>query len=221
MFSGIIEAVGQIEKIDISREGARLRVEIPRNSASGATGVGGYADDRQWRISKGESVCVNGVCLSAVSIGGNAAIFEASPETLEKTNLKILKPRSFLNLERAMKIGDGISGHFVTGHVDGTCILQTCFKQGNSRILRIECVETALIVEKGSIALNGISLTAFEVSPRSFKTAVIPHTWENTNLKYLGPGSVINIEFDVLGKYLFKKAGERIDSGFLKKHGFF
>lgn len=202
MFTGIIEAVGKLK----SYTAGRLSVEVPAG----------------WKLEAGESVAVNGACLTYVSSKGRAALFDLSPETRSRTALGLLGPGAPLNLERALKVGDRLGGHFVTGHVDGMVKLLSARKDANSVTLELETGASATMVEKGSVALDGISLTVFAVTPRSFRTAVIPHTWANTSLRTLKPGSYVNIEYDILGKYA--RAGAAGDAALreaLKKNGFF
>jgi riboflavin synthase len=202
MFTGIIEAVGKLK----SYAGGRLAVEVPAD----------------WKLEAGESVAVNGACLTYTASRGRAALFDLSPETRRRTALGLLGPGASLNLERALKAGARLGGHFVTGHVDGVVKLLAARKDANSVTLELETGPDAVMVEKGSVALDGVSLTVFAVTPRSFRTAVIPHTWANTSLKDLKPGSAVNIEYDILGKYA--RAGAAGDAALreaLKKNGFF
>lgn len=199
MFTGIIEAVAKIRSVSPGK----LEVSVPGD----------------WKLSGSESVAVNGACLTVTGFKPGLAAFAASPETAARTALRLLKPGSAVNLERALVVGARLGGHFVTGHVDGTARLLSVTKEGNSRIIEVEKAGDALLVEKGSVALDGISLTVYGISGKSFKAAVIPHTWENTALKYLRPGGLMNAEYDILGKYA---AGPRsgITREFLKDNGF-
>lgn len=199
MFTGIIEAVGNVKAVS---SGA-LRVAVPA----------------PWRLSDGESVAVNGACLTVAASGPGLAAFAVSPESFSRTSLGALKAGSPVNLERALAVGARLGGHFVTGHIDGTARLMGVSGEGNSRVIEVEKPADAVMVEKGSVALNGVSLTCYEITARSFKAAVIPHTWENTVFKTLKPGAVLNIEYDILGKYAsFPKPG--ITEDFLKENGF-
>ncbi|KAF0127551.1 MAG: riboflavin synthase [Elusimicrobia bacterium] len=195
--------------------GGRLAVDVPSG----------------WRLEAGESVAVNGVCLTYISAKGRSALFDLSPETRSRTALRLLGPGATLNLERALKLGARLGGHFVTGHIDGVVKLLSADKKSNSVELEFEAGPGAVMVEKGSVALDGVSLTVFAVTPRSFRTAVIPHTWANTSLKNLKPGSAVNIEYDILGKYAraggavppraLRAAGDPALLSALKKNGFF
>lgn len=202
MFTGIIEAVGTLK----SYAGGRLAVAAPAD----------------WKLAAGESVAVNGACLTYTASRARAALFDLSPETRARTALALLGPGAPLNLERALKVGARLGGHFVTGHIDGVVRLLAARRDANSVTLELETGSGAVMVEKGSVALDGVSLTVFAVTPRSFKTAVVPHTWANTSLRDLKPGSAVNIEYDILGKYA--RAGAAGDAALrraLKKNGFF
>lgn len=199
MFTGIIEAVEKVRAVSPST----LEVSVP-----GA-----------WRLEDGESVAVNGACLTVVSFAPGAAGFAVSPETFSKTTLGALRAGSVVNLERALAVGARLGGHFVTGHIDGTARLLAVRDEGNSRVVEVERDSASVMVEKGSVALDGISLTVFDVGPRSFKAAVIPHTWDHTALKGRKPGDRLNIEYDILGKYASARSGG-ITREFLRENGF-
>ncbi|MDD2804359.1 MAG: riboflavin synthase [Elusimicrobiales bacterium] len=199
MFTGIIEAVEKVRAVS----SGKLEVSVPAG----------------WALSDGESVAVNGACLTVTAHEPGLAGFAVSPESLFRTTLGRLKPGSVVNLERALAVGARLGGHFVTGHIDGTARLLAVKDEGNSRILTVERAEGSVMVEKGSVALDGISLTVYDLTPTSFKAAVIPHTWTNTALKGLKPGSLLNIEYDILGKYAAAKA-PGITADFLKENGF-
>ena len=200
MFTGIIESTGKIKKVSRTE----LSVGVPPG----------------WALEKGESVAVNGACLTALYSQKGLTVFSVSPETFKKTNFSLLKAGGLVNLERAMKADGRFSGHFVTGHIDGLARLISIKKEGNSRVFEF-CAKTEnLMVEKGSVALNGISLTVYEVKKNSFKVSVIGHSWENTNLKFLKPGASLNIEYDILGKYVAPKNNSGITMEFLKENGF-
>lgn len=199
MFTGIIEAV---EKVKSLSQG-KLEVCVPAD----------------WALAQGESVAVNGACLTVTGHRRGWAAFAVSPESISRTTLRQLKAGSLVNLERALAVGSRVGGHFVTGHIDGTARLISARDDGNSRVLEVERPAGAVLVEKGSVALDGISLTVYAVTPSSFKAAVIPHTWEHTALKNLKPGSLLNIEYDILGKYAAARA-PGITREFLKENGF-
>lgn len=199
MFTGIIEAVEKVKSLSPGK----LEVSVPSD----------------WQLAEGESVAVNGACLTVTGHRRGWTAFAVSPESISRTTLSQLKAGSLVNLERALAVGSRVGGHFVTGHIDGTARLISARDDGNSRVLEVERPAGAVLVEKGSVALDGISLTVYAVTPSSFKAAVIPHTWEHTALKNLKPGSLLNIEYDILGKYAAAKT-PGITKEFLKENGF-
>lgn len=199
MFTGIIETVQKIRAVSTGK----LEVSVPGD----------------WQLADGESLAVNGACLTVTGFKPGLAVFAMSPETVERTTLRQLKAGAPVNLERALAVGARLGGHFVTGHVDGAARLLGARQAGNSWILEVEKTEGAVMVEKGSVALDGVSLTVYGVSAASFKASVIPHTWENTTLKALKPGSLLNIEYDILGKYASGKSSG-ITTDFLRENGF-
>ena len=201
MFTGIIETVGKVGSVSFGK----LEVSVPAG----------------WKLADGESVAVNGACLTVTGFKPGAAVFAVSPETVSRTTLRLLKAGAAVNLERALAVGARLGGHFVTGHVDGTARLLSERGDGNSHIIEVEKTPEAVMVEKGSVALDGISLTVYDIRGASFKAAVIPHTWENTALKGLKPGALMNIEYDILGKYAAEAAASGITPEFLKDNGFF
>ena len=199
MFTGIIEAVEKVKSVS----SGKLEVAVPA----------------AWSLADGESVAVNGACLTVTAHRPGLAAFAVSPESFSRTTLGRLKPGCAVNLERALAVGARLGGHFVTGHIDGTARLLGVRSDGNSRIIEVEKGPDAVIVEKGSVALDGVSLTVYDISPSSFKAAVIPHTWANSVLKDLKPGGLLNIEYDILGKYATAKT-PGITRDFLKENGF-
>lgn len=199
MFTGIIESVEKVRSVS----SGKLEVSLPAD----------------WRLAAGESVAVNGACLTVVSQGQGRAVFAVSPETFFRTTLRSARPGTPVNVERALAVGARLGGHFVTGHIDGTARLLAVREEGNSKIIEVERFAGGVMVEKGSVALDGISLTVYDVKPGSFKAAVIPHTWGNTALKDLKPGALLNIEYDILGKYASIRT-PGITKDFLKENGF-
>jgi riboflavin synthase len=182
-------------------------------------------------IRTGDSVAVNGVCLTATSIAGsNGALtiaFDYSPETASRTNLGELSADSCVNIERALKVGDRLGGHFLTGHIQETGKLEHIRQQGEFVVLNFSCSAdfSRYLVDKGSVGIDGISLTVVEPGERSFSAAVIPHTIEQTCLRFRKPGSVVNIEPDLIAKYvenILSKRNERkpLTAEFLKQNGF-
>ena len=185
MFSGIVEEVGKI----LNREGFQLKIGCKK-----------VLEDAKI----GDSISVNGVCLTVKEKGRDFFLAHVSQETLKRSNFSKLKIGDFVNLERSLKVGDRISGHIVQGHVDtvgkliGTKKLSEFYEMDFSFPEKF----SHLLVEKGSVALNGISLTVALLGKNFFRVAVIPHTFSETNLKYLKIGDDVNIEFDILGKYI-------------------
>jgi riboflavin synthase len=194
MFTGIIECAGRVCAIESRDGGARLRVD------AGPLG----ADVRL-----GDSVAVNGVCLTAVANEAGTLAFDAITETLRRTSLGLLRAGSRVNLERPMRADGRFDGHIVQGHVDGTATLASAAEEGNSYRLRFRVDPSLLryVVEKGSITVDGISLTVAALGPDWFEVAIIPHTWEVTNLSERRPGEPVNIEVDVLAKYVERLLG--------------
>lgn len=189
MFTGIIESAGEVQAIEVSAEGARLVVQAPEMAAT--TGIG-------------DSVAVNGVCLTAVELTGGSIAFDAITETLRRTNLGALRVGQQVNLERPLRANGRFDGHVVQGHVDGTAELVSVTEEGAARRLRLRLPEELLryVVEKGSIALDGISLTVAAVGDDWLEVAIIPHTWQVTSLGHKTPGDTVNVEVDILAKYV-------------------
>ena len=189
MFTGLIEEVGRVRWIRRSEDGTQLQLLAP-----------GMAAD----LREGESVAVNGCCLTATSIRDGGITFDLLAETLERTNLRTLRPESPVNLERALAADGRLGGHFVQGHVDCTArVLQFTAKGADYRLeVELPGAFAPYAAFKGSIALNGISLTIAELLPASFVVWIIPHTRRATNLAGLQPNDVLNIEFDLLAKYV-------------------
>jgi riboflavin synthase len=187
MFTGIIKSVGSI---DSWLEGV-LWVQL------------GPEMDSQ-TIELGESIAVNGVCLTVVEIEDTKVRFDLSPETVQKTTFSEIGDGESVNLERALALGDRLGGHMVQGHVDGIGTLVSAVEDGNSTILKFEVPEDQYLVEKGSICIDGISLTVVNLQGKSFEVWVIPHTLDHSNLKARKVGSKVNIEYDVMNKYLYR-----------------
>ncbi len=196
MFTGIVEAVGTVAAVEPGEDLTRLVVD----AAAIADGV-----------KPGDSIAVNGGCLTVTSIHNGHFAFEAVPETLARTALGELKVGSRVNLERALRAGDRLDGHIVQGHVDGVGTVRRRIQAGNDVRLQIDCdPELAdCVVEKGSIAIDGVSLTVAALLPSGFEVALIPHTLEVTTLSDRQPHDRVNLEADVLGKYV-KRYLERV-----------
>lgn len=187
MFTGIIETVGEINQL--TQQGENLHLEIKSTLAQ--------------ELKIDQSVSHNGACLTVVEIKDDAYVVTAIKETLDKTNLKTLTKGSLVNLERAMKIGDRLDGHIVQGHVDGIAICKNVKEENGSWIYNFEYKNSDFnTVEKGSITVNGVSLTVVNSKKGGFNVAIIPYTFENTNFKTIKEGSAVNLEFDIIGKYI-------------------
>tara|TARA_B110000014_G_scaffold157161_1_gene110447 strand:+ start:423 stop:1007 length:585 start_codon:yes stop_codon:yes gene_type:complete len=192
MFTGIITGTGKIQKIDNTtknRSAIKLKVDLGKNSKG---------------LMIGQSVALNGVCLSVTKISKNICSFEMIDETMKKTDLGNLKVGSLINIERSLKIGERLEGHFVLGHVDGVAtITKIEKKQKEVKIwFRIPKKLAKYVVQKGSIALDGISLTLVDVKKDLASVCLIPHTIEITNFRTKKIGDKLNIETDILGKYI-------------------
>lgn len=191
MFTGIIECEGTVN--EIVPEGSNIDFWIETENALD--------------LKVDQSVAHNGVCLTVVQISGKCYRVTAVAETLAKTNLGKWQEEDVINLERALKVGDRLDGHFVQGHVDciGSCIDKQ--KLEGSWLFRFQFPEehAALVIEKGSICINGVSLTVFDVGKNEFTVTIIPYTYNHTNFSYIQKGTEVNIEFDVLGKYFLRK----------------
>ncbi|MCK7559967.1 riboflavin synthase [Chitinophaga sedimenti] len=191
MFTGIIETLGQVTAID--KQGDNLEFTIQSTLAT--------------ELKIDQSVSHNGVCLTVTSVTADAYTIIAVKETLQKTNLALLKVGHQVNLERAMVLNQRIDGHIVQGHVDGTGSCLAVTAQNGSWLYRIGYPDAfaGLMVEKGSICLNGISLTVFDVTESEFSVAIIPYTYEHTNMQHPEVSDIVNLEFDILGKYVARQ----------------
>jgi riboflavin synthase len=197
MFTGLVEALGQVAQVAEEGPGRRLTLVWPAQSMAEP-------------LALGESVAVNGCCLTVVTVapGGVAGAFDvqAGPETLLRTNLGGLHPGDPVNLERALRAGDRLGGHFVQGHIDTTAVLRERRPEGDWEFLAfdIDPAWTPLMVQKGSIAVDGVSLTLVDVARAGFSVMLIPHTLAVTTLGALRPGARVNIEADILAKHVAK-----------------
>ena len=211
MFTGIIEKKATIAAIRPAGGGARLTIDI-EELAEGTK--------------LGDSIAVNGACLTVSALAGSVASFDAVAETLRRTALGDLRPGSRVNLERALRLGDRLGGHFVQGHVDGTGTISGRTRAAGEHLLHLETPRelTDSMIEKGSVAVDGISLTIAALADRAFTIAVIPHTLDHTTLGDKPDGSRVNIEIDMIGKYVRRLLGPRASGGlteeFLKEQGF-
>jgi riboflavin synthase len=196
LFSGIVEAVGRIQEIEAAPGSTRLRVAAPFSG-----------------LSLGESVCVSGVCLTVVFVSADSFDVEVSAETLRRSRFATLQTGDPVNLERSLRLGDRLSGHLVFGHVDGVGRLASVTFEGDSRLCRFEVPDsiTRYLVEKGSIAVDGVSLTVFHCENGSFSSSIIPHTANVTTLGNLRPGDRVNLESDMIARYV-----EQLSSPYVK-----
>ncbi|AJF06452.1 riboflavin synthase [Geoalkalibacter subterraneus] len=201
MFTGLVETVGTLRQLHRSSDSCRLTVD---------------SDLPVDELTLGESISVNGICLTVVDFGAGFFTADLSPETLRRSTFEHLARGSRLNLERALRLGDRLGGHIVTGHIDGQGRVTRIEKASNAYFFRIDAAPELLryIVAKGSVALDGISLTVNEVDSSGFSLAIIPHTLDRTNLHALRVGDSVNLETDILGKYVARLLGGSIpDSG--------
>ncbi|GHV22177.1 riboflavin synthase subunit alpha [Planctomycetales bacterium] len=192
MFTGLIQTVGRLTGA-VARGGGRLL----------SVDLGGLA-----RLpAVGASVALSGACQTVVAFAGGAAQFFAAPETLNRTTLGAKKIGDYLNLEPALRVGDPLDGHLVTGHIDAVATVLALRSVGESRVYEFSLPSalTALVAEKGSIAVDGISLTVSAVTAKSFSVSVIPHTLRQTTLAQLSVGDGVNIETDILARYVARR----------------
>jgi len=187
MFTGIIEELGRVKRV--CRLGRGVALEVSAQKTLQDTKVG-------------DSIAVNGVCLTVVSLGDNALSFEIIAETFKKTNLGLLRIGEEVNLERSLKLGDKVSGHFVSGHIDCLGLIRRkSIRSGNLAFeIAIPSSFMRYCLPKGSVSLDGISLTLAERRANIFSVYIIPHTLKNTTLSFKGPSDKLNVEFDILAK---------------------
>ncbi|MFB5608926.1 MAG: riboflavin synthase [Nitrosarchaeum sp.] len=194
MFTGIIEGIGKVEKISKNTQN-RSAIQMTVNLGKHARG-----------LKIGQSVALNGVCLTATKLSKSNCIFEMIEETTSKTDLGNLKPGDIVNIERSLKAGDRLEGHFVLGHVDGVGTIKKIQHKPKEVQVWFEIPKklSKYVVKKGSIAVDGISLTVVDVKDSLASVCLIPHTMEITNFKTKNVGDKLNIETDILGKYILK-----------------
>jgi riboflavin synthase len=190
MFTGLVEALGTVRQVHAEGPGRRLVVAAPTFAAE---------------LTLGESVAVNGACLTVVASDRETCSFQAGPETLRRTNLGELAPGDRVNLERSLRVGDRLGGHFVQGHVDGLGQIAERLRQGEWETVWFSCPAelAAQMVPKGSVAVDGLSLTLVDVAADRFSVALIPHTLAQTTLGFKQPGAAVNLETDLLAKYVW------------------
>jgi len=190
MFTGLVESTAQVRAVEPDGDGVRLEVETPLAG----------------ELRHGDSIAVNGVCLTAVEPGGDRFRADVMAETLRRSSLGPLVTGDSVNVELAMRVGDRLGGHMVQGHVDATGSVESVIEEGFARVVRIACGPDVLryVVEKGSIAVDGVSLTVASVDDAGFTVSLIPETLERTTLGAAAPERVVNLEVDVLAKYVEK-----------------
>ena len=188
MFTGIIESLGKITNVKADRGNIDFTIESEISE----------------ELKIDQSVSHNGVCLTVTEKSDNTHTVTAVKETLDKSSLKNFSVDDLINLERAMKLGERLDGHLVQGHVDGVAKCISVSVNDGSWIYKFEfdIKNEMLLIEKGSICINGVSLTVFDIVKNTFKVTIIPYTYENTSFKKLKEGDIVNIEFDMIGKYL-------------------
>ena len=188
MFTGLVEAVGEVTEVKPTTGGSRLRLSTALAP----------------ELANGDSLAVNGVCLTVVAVDGDSVHMDVGPETARITTLGTVKRGTVVNLERPLRADSRLGGHFVQGHVDGMGTIEELRQDGESYWLTVmfPAPLAPYIVRKGSIAVNGISLTVAGVDDRRFDVQIIPYTWTHTNFRALKAGDTVNLECDILGKYV-------------------
>jgi len=214
MFTGLIEYVGAVAGLEPAGSGAVLRVK----AGPAVEGV---------RV--GDSVAVDGACLTVVAVQGRELSFDVSAETLRVSTVGKFRSGREVNIERALKVGDRLGGHFVLGHVDTVGTITASRRAPGETVLKVAAGPEVVrqLIPKGSVAVDGISLTVASIETAHFSVAVIPHTWDHTNLRSKKEGESVNLELDVIGKYVARLMGQPVAPGgpgvtesFLAEHGF-
>lgn len=215
MFTGLIEEIGSIESVAMSAKSAKITIKAK-------TVLEG--------VKLGDSICTNGVCLTVTEFDRGKFSVDVMAESMRRSNLKTLRKGDEVNLERALKLSDRLGGHIVSGHIDGTGKIESYVKEDNAVWITVSAGPELLryIIEKGSIAIDGVSLTVAYVDDEVFKVSIIPHTKDVTTLLKKQPGQEVNLECDMIGKYIEKlmSFGTRpatkssIDMDFLARNGF-
>lgn len=210
MFTGLIQAVGKLISSTPQSGGRKLVIDISGLESSPTIG---------------DSIAINGVCLTVTSTDGKSASFDAVEETVTRSSLALKHPGAELNLEPALKVGSRLDGHFVLGHVDATSKITGINYSGSGQIWKFSLPPqlSALVAEKGSITIDGISLTVASIEESFFTVSLIPHTIENTALRSAAPGDIINLEIDVLARYIARqlnKTSGNVSEELLRENGF-
>ena len=208
MFTGIIEEIGRLKNLS----GGRIEI---------------FCEKILSDMKIGDSISTNGICLTVTDFAENFFAADVMPETFRKTSLSEISAGGIVNLERAMKVGDRLDGHIVSGHIDGVGKILSMRHEGNAIFINISAENSLLkqIAAKGSVALDGISLTVVDSDSENFSVSMIPHTREVTNFKFKRAGSLVNIETDILAKYIdrlinFKNSPQTLTKDFLFENGF-
>ncbi len=219
MFTGLIQHIGKISDIKNSTQGKTISITV---------------DTKEFpeflNVKTGDSVALNGVCTTVISLSNNSFTVNLMNESLKRSNLQYLERKNPVNLELAMSANNRFNGHIVQGHVDTVGKIQKIATDGFSKVFSVSC-DTKYVVEKGSIALNGVSLTVSKAENNCLEVSLIPHTLQNTTFQFLKEGDFLNVEFDILAKYiekftLFKdnnfvnNSSQKIDEKFLLENGF-
>jgi len=215
MFTGLVETTGTILRLERADRGLHLTLRASLESPD---------------LKIGESIAVDGVCLTVVSLQGDAFTVDVSEETVTRSTLGQRRPGDEVNLERALRLGDRLSGHLVSGHADGTGRVAARQRRGESLVVKFEIPPelSRYLIEKGSVAVNGVSLTVNRCEGRQFEVNVVPHTARASTLGNLKVGDRVNVEVDLIGKYvekfLLQRSGSQstggVDHEFLTRHGF-
>ncbi|MHB8927337.1 MAG: riboflavin synthase [Bacillota bacterium] len=215
MFTGFVEEIGKIAAIVKSARSARITIKSQKVLEG---------------VQLGDSIATNGICLTVTAFDRDGFTVDAIAETMHRTNLKDLSSGSEINLERALRLGDRLGGHIVSGHIDGTGVIKAREKEDNAFWITVEAPPNILkyIVPKGSVAIDGVSLTVVDVDDTTFKVSIIPHTQDKTTLLKKEANDVVNVECDMIGKYVEKLLGTEqkepdkkgIDMKFLNDNGF-
>lgn len=215
MFTGLVEEIGVVQSVKKSAKSARITIKAEK-----------VLED----IKIGDSISTNGVCLTATEFDAKSFTVDVMAETMRRSNLKNLQPGEEVNLERALKVGDRLGGHIVSGHIDGIGTIVSFENEDNAVWITISADAEILkyIVQKGSIAIDGVSLTVAYVDEKVFKVSIIPHTKDVTTLLRKKAGAEVNLECDIVGKYIEKLMGAKeqapkhqgISFNFLSEHGF-
>lgn len=187
MFTGIVEAVGLVERVEPLEEGRRITLAVP------------WAET----LEVGDSIAIDGCCLTAVEVDSTSCTVEAVRETLARTITGEYRPGTRVNLERALTLAERLDGHLVQGHVDAVGTVEGLDRRGENRYIDVSLPgDRSLVAERGSVAVNGVSLTVLSLTEDGFRVSIVPHTWSVTAYPDLAVGSPVNVEFDLVARYL-------------------